>query len=50
MIHRMHAPQYGIFALGTAAHAYLELDLHGGAPATCSPPTPGPSPAPGTPT
>jgi hypothetical protein len=33
MIHRMHAPQYGIFALGTAAHAYLELDLHGGAPA-----------------
>jgi len=25
MIHRMHAPQYGIFALGTAAHAYLEL-------------------------
>jgi putative iron-dependent peroxidase len=33
MIHRMHAPQYGIFALGTAAHAYLELDLRGGAPA-----------------
>jgi hypothetical protein len=28
----MHAPQYGIFALGTAAHAYLELDLRGGAP------------------
>ena len=29
----MDAPQYGIFALGTAAHAYVELDLRAGAAA-----------------
>ncbi len=29
MIAQMIAPQSGIFALGTASHAYLELDLRG---------------------
>jgi porphyrinogen peroxidase len=31
MIGRMSTPQSGIFALGTASHAYLELDLRAGA-------------------
>jgi len=30
MIDRMSTPQSGIFALGTASHAYLELDLRAG--------------------
>jgi len=30
MIARVRSPQGGIFALGTASHTYLELDLNGG--------------------
>ena len=31
MIASQGTPQAGIFALGTASHAYLEFDLHDGA-------------------